>query len=117
VFGAAGAVEQHLGPVGGIEVFDGFEFQSLGFDGAAEPDEFVQRPKCFGISGAAPATVAVDGLVVAPASGFPVREIIDEVGDDVRGAGLAGEAEMLGVEHVAVESEAEFHGAGDDFPG
>jgi len=39
----------------------------------------------------------------------PLVEVVDEVNDQVGGAALESEVVMLLVEHVAVETEAEFH--------
>ena len=108
VAGALRAIEEDVVPVGGIEVFDGLQLEAGGFDLAAEGDELLQRPELVGIAGEAPATIVARGLIVVVLLGA-TAEIIDEVDDQVRGAGLTRELVVLAGEHVAIESETEFH--------
>ena len=58
------AVEQHVVPVGGVEVFDRFELEPGGVDLALEGDQLVERPQSIGIAGEAPAPLGAGRLVV-----------------------------------------------------
>ena len=102
------AVEQHVVPVGGIEVLDRFEFQSGGVDLAAECDQFLDGPELVGIAGEAPALFGAGRLVVARVVRARL-EIVDQVDHNMRGAGLPRELIVLRRQHVAVEAEAELH--------
>ena len=95
-------------PVGRIEILDRFQLQAAVVDFAAQRRQLVDRPQPIGVAGAAPAVIRAGRLVVARVLAA-VFEIVDEVGDDVRGAGLSRELEVLAREHVSVEAEAELH--------
>ena len=103
------AGEQHVVPVGWIEILDGLEGEACSFDLAPQGDEFVEGPEPVGVAGQAPAAIGAGGLIVVHAMS-PVSKIIHEMRHDVRGSGLARELEMLAREHVAIEAEAELHG-------
>lgn len=104
-----GAIEEDVVPEGGIEILDGFEFEVMGFDGLAEAGEVIECPKFIGVTGEAPAGVIAYGLVAGlVATGG--AEVIDQVDDEVGAAALFGEAEVVIVQLVFIEAEAEFHG-------
>lgn len=110
VLGAAGAVDEDVVPVGGVEVLDGGELEALGFDFAADPDQFGGGPEALGIAGVAPGLGFAAGGLIATGIVAALVEVVDEVDDEVGAAGLTGEGVVLGGEHVTVEAESEVHG-------
>ncbi len=108
VRGALRAVEQDVVPVRRIEVLDGGENEAFALHRAAERDEVVHRPEPLGIPGPAPAAIGAGRLAVGGAMAA-AREVVHEMRDDGRRAGLPREAEMLAREHVLVETESELH--------
>ena len=110
------AVEQHVVPVRGIEIFNGFEFETGGVDFFFDRGEFLKRPELVRVAGQAPAGVVADGLVAGLVAARGA-EIIHEMDDEMRAAALSGEAIMLRVELMAIKSESEFHGCDDRLTG
>ena len=110
VLGAARAIDEDVVPVGGVEVLDGGELEALGFDFAANPDQFGGRPEAAGVAGEAPGLGFAAGGLIASGVVAALVEVVDEVDDEVGTAGLAGEGVVLGGEHVTVEAESEVHG-------
>ena len=100
-------VEQHVVPVGGVEVLDRFEFQPGRVDLAAQRRQLFDVHKLIRVAGQAPAVVcrSADCRSVV----VPRLEIIDQVGHDVRSAGLPRELKVLAREHVPIEAKPELH--------
>jgi hypothetical protein len=94
--------------MGRVEVFDGFEFEARAFDFPFEAGQFVERPKLVGIAGQAPPLIVADGLI-AGTVGAGGAEVIDQMDDQMGAAALARETEMLVIQLMPVEAEAEFH--------
>ena len=90
------AVEQHVVPVGRIEVFDRFELEAGGVDLALERDQLVDGPQLIGIAGQAPASLGAGRLVVARIVRARL-EIVDQVDHNMSGPGLPRELEVLRV--------------------
>ena len=103
------AVEQHVVPVGGVEVLDRFELEAGRVDLAAQGDQLVDGPELIRVAGQAPALLGAGRLVVARIVRARL-EIIDEVGHNMGGPRLTRELEVLRRQHVAIESEPELHG-------
>jgi len=55
------AVQQNVVPMGGIEIFDGFELESGGVDFLAQRNQFCERPEVVRIAGPAPTLVSAGG--------------------------------------------------------
>ena len=108
-WGAFGAVEQDVVPVGGIEVFNGLKLEARGFNLLAKGDELGGGPEAFGIAGHAPGLVFAAGGLVLGGVGFALPEVVDQVNNDVRAASLNGEGVVLVVQHVPVKTETKFH--------
>ena len=94
--------------MGGIEVFDGFEFQAGSVDLPFQSSQLLVSPQLVRVAGQTPAGIIAHRLIarVIAARG---PEVIHQVRHDVRAAALLGEAIMLFVQLVAIESEAEVH--------
>ena len=104
------AIQEDVVPVRGIEVLDGVPAQAGGLDFAAQFHEIGDLPDFVGVARQAPAVETADGLVLRGL--VALVEVVDQVHDEVRRAALDGEVVMLAVEHVSVESKAEFHEGG-----
>jgi hypothetical protein len=110
VLGSARSIDEDVVPVGGVEVLDGGELEALGFDIAADLDQFGRGPEELGIAGEAPGPGFATGRLIAAGVVAALIEIVDEVDDEVGAAGLTREGVVLGGEHVTVEAESEVHG-------
>ncbi len=97
-------------PASGVDVFDGFEFQALRIHRPFEVGKLLVGPELIGVAGAAPAFVSSGGLVAGRIIAA-VFEVVDEVRHEVRCPALAGEAEVVRIEHVTIKAESELHGA------
>src|SRR5215471_9847162 len=91
-----------------IKVLDGFQFEACLIDLLLERGQFLETPELVRVAGQPPAGVVADGLValLVAARG---AEIIHQMNYQVSAAALPGEAVMLGIELMFVESETEFH--------
>ena len=92
----------------GIEIFNRLQFEAVGIDFLPDGGQFLERPKLVRIAGQAPAGVIADGLVARLVAARRA-EIIHQVNDQMRTTTLPGKTEMLRVELMTVETEAEFH--------
>jgi hypothetical protein len=104
-----GSIEEDVVPEGGVKVFDGFQLEVMGFDGLAEAFKVIEGPEFIGVTGKAPAGVVTDGLVTGLVA-VGGAEVVDQVNDEVGAAALFSEAEVVVIELVFIEAEAEFHG-------
>jgi hypothetical protein len=103
------SIQQHIVPMGRVEIFNGLQLQPGGINFLFDGGELLEGPEPVRVAGQAPARVVADRLVPGlVAAGRP--EIIHQVDDKMRAAALFGEAVMLRVELMAIKSQAEFHG-------
>src|SRR6185437_14223021 len=102
------SVEEHVVPMRRVEVFDRFELEAGSLHFTAQRGQLVGRPKPVGVAGQAPPEIGSSRLVV-PRDVRATSEVVHQVSYDVRSACLARELKILAREHVAVETEAEFH--------
>ena len=107
--GPLGTVEENIVPVGGVEVFDGFELEAGGLDLLADLGHLGRCPELVRIAGNAPRLVFTACGLVLVRIGLALTEIVDQMNDDVRAAGLNCEREVFVVQHVPVETKTEFH--------
>ena len=97
-------VEQHIVPESWVEVLQSPELQPFGVHRGLDGLELIPRPGSV-LAGGSPARTVALRLRNSRTAG----EVVGQMSDDVSRPGLPGEAEILGSEHLAVESEAELH--------
>ena len=108
LFGLFRSVEKHIVPMGGIEVFDRLDGESVRCRRIADRAQLFVGPELVGVAGESPAAVVTERLIDGHVRSRRA-EVVDHVNDQVARAALARESEVIVVELVAVESEAEFH--------
>jgi hypothetical protein len=95
------AVEQHVVPVGGVEVLDRLQRKPLGVDRPLQIDEFLQRPDLIRIAGIAPTALRAGRLVVVRAVASALK-VVDKMHHQVRSAGLPRELKVLASQHMPI---------------
>ncbi len=100
-------VEQHIVPMRGIEIFDRFQFEAGGVNFALQRRQFFVGPEFVRIAGQSPAGIVAARLIAELVTRG--AEVIDQMDHQVRAAALPGEAKMLRVQLMTIESQAKFH--------
>ena len=103
-----GTIQQHIMPVGGIEILDGVQFQTVGIDVLSQCRQFFIAPKLRGVPRAAPPGLGSHRLVLPIAA--PLVEVIHQMNDYMRATTLPRKTKILRREHVTVQPQTEFHG-------